>query len=248
MYGYENTEVKQSSYHFGLNTGNTFLTKFAWIPNGGKDGAEQEALEIIFNINGTEKSYRQFPVTKAFLKDNGGETTDPNSDEMKEASRLFNQKISSILECFVPTDSIKAAMSNGFSSFKDYCNVCAGLLPTGFDKMPVDIFLQYQWKPTGENTKTYLEIPKDISKGKFVVAAVAAQPDAQGNNASWKEIRDENGIHYKDGAGNTHPIGRTKWFADSPFANQIDETKGALQNSNSGTANTAQPKSNTPAW
>src|ERR1700749_4016466 len=88
-YGYGEEEVKVSNLVFGLNAGQTFLTTFEWIPNGGKDGADQEALEIVFTVNGTEVKYRQFPVTRAFGK-NREVITDPTATEFKEAMTSFN--------------------------------------------------------------------------------------------------------------------------------------------------------------
>src|SRR5688500_17577353 len=88
MYGYEDDTVKVSNLHFGGNFGKTFLTKFEHTFKGGKDGADQEALDITFNINGTDKSYRMFPITKAFDAQNN-EVTDPNHDAFKEAVKNF---------------------------------------------------------------------------------------------------------------------------------------------------------------
>ena len=81
MYGYQDDDVKQGSgLSFGLNAGTVRLTKFDWINDAGKDGAEGEALDIQFMVEGGDRpvSYRKFPITRAFDKD-GNEVNDVNS-------------------------------------------------------------------------------------------------------------------------------------------------------------------------
>lgn len=220
-YGYgEDTDAKVSPFNFGLNAGNCFLKKFEWIPNGGKEGAEQEALEIIFEINGTERSYRQFPVTQAFGKNNEV-ITDPNAKEFKEAVSDFNARITHILHAFVEDAVIRQALAKRIASFKDYCTIVRSLLPQTTPTIALDIFMQYQWSLKGEQNITYLDIPTKRKHGSFIVKAVTPVGGA------WKEVRVENpadnvqdAISYVDGAGNKHPFQRTGWFANSNFAIQ----------------------------
>ena len=148
MYGYETDEVKQSNLGFGLNN-NCYLTKFVFNPNGGKDGAEQECLDIVFNINGTEKSYRKFPIVKAFGKNNE-EITDPNAPEFRDALKDLNATIFHIVHCFVSEDVYKAALARPITSFKQFCDIVSNLLPKDFNTKKLDIFLQYQYNITGK--------------------------------------------------------------------------------------------------
>lgn len=220
-YGYgEDTDQKVSPFNFGLNAGNCFLKKFEWIPNGGKDGAEQEALEIIFEINGTDRSYRQFPVTQAFGKDKEV-ITDPNAKEFKEAVSEFNSRITHILHAFVEDAVIRQALAKRISNFKEYVSIVRGLLPKNTPEIPLDIFMQYQWALKGEQNITYLDIPTKRKHGAFLVKAVKPVGGA------WKEVRVENAadgvqdaLTYVDGGGNKHPFQRTGWFMNSNFAIQ----------------------------
>jgi hypothetical protein len=218
-YGYQEDEVKVSPFVFGLNAGNTFLKKFGWIPNGGKGGAEQEALEIIFEINGTEKSYRKFPIVKAFGKNNE-EITDPNAPEFKEALGDFNAVITHILHTFVDSGTLKASMQRRITSFKEYCQLCESILPKDYATIPLDIFMQYQWQLRGDQDRTFLEIPQKMKYGKWLVKAVTPV-------GSWKAVKTPNpadedraALIYKDDAGNIHPFVKTGWFVNSAFANQ----------------------------
>jgi hypothetical protein len=172
-YGYASDEVKVSPFNFGLNAGVTKLVKFEWIPNGGKDGAEQEALDIVFNINNTDKSYRKFPVVKAFGKNNE-EITDPNAPEFKEALMDFNATITHVLHTFVDSDTIKAAFSRKIASFKEFAQIAMSLLPRDYKEIPLDIFLQFQWQIDEGQDKTFLDIPKKMKYGAWLSKAVAA--------------------------------------------------------------------------
>jgi len=233
-YGYETDEVKISNLQFGLNKG-VKLVKFEYITNAGKDGAEGEALEIVFDINGTEKSYRKFPVIKAFGK-NQEEITDPNAPEFKAAMKELNATITHIMHCFVADDVYKAKISRPFSGFKEFCTVVAGLLPTNFATKKLDIFLQYQWQITGQNNRTFLEIPKKMSYGKWLCPSIAG---------TFTEHRMENpkdtegkALYYVNESGVEHLFVKNGWFINSPFA---------TQQKIAGTTNNTPTDSGTPA-
>jgi hypothetical protein len=219
MYGYTTDEVKQATFGFGLNAGTTILKKFEWIPNGGKEGAEGEALEIIFNIGGTDKSYRKFPITQGFGK-NGEVITDPNSSEFKEAVQTFNSVITHILHCFVDTEKMQKAMNVPIRSFKEFCTIAANLLPKNFNEIKLDIFMQYQWQIRSGQNRTFLEIPSSMKNGKWLCVAVPPVGE-------WKEVRkkdpsdnDQKALTYVDEAGNVHPFTRYGRYVNGNLANQ----------------------------
>jgi hypothetical protein len=217
-YGYAEDEVKQSPFVFGLNAGVTFLKKFEWIPNGGKQGAEQEALDIVFEINGTEKSYRKFPVVKAFKKDTQEEVTDPNAPEFREAVQDLNAVLTHILHAYLDSDSVKAGLNRPIRSFKEFCQVAQSLLPTDYATRPLDIFMQFQWQLGEGKDRTYLEIPSKMKYGKWLVAA---------QKGKWTEHREPNfteatrkALWYTNEDGLEHPFTKNGWFMASAFANQ----------------------------
>lgn len=250
-YGYVDDEEQVntgSSGSFGLNE--CFMTKFEHISNAGKDGAEGEALDIVFNIDGKDKSYRVFPVTKAFksTKDGGGEVTDPRSPEMKEAFKNFNAIMTHILHCFVEKEAIVIAFGRPVRDFKDYCNIAKGLLPTNFAQVPLQIFLQYQWAIKGENKRTFLEIPKTMKHGRWLTKAIPAQGEWIGTQKEDPTDNDQNALTYKDAQNNIHPFTRNGWFVKSNFAN-VQKEEGAEENAiNAIPANIPAPEQgNTPA-
>ena len=218
MYGYQDSsEVTQGGGggKFGLNQG--FITNFSYNPNAGKDGAQQDAMDLTVQVGEREYRKRFFPVSKVFAKE-GGELTDPNSEEYKEALakevKLLNADLTSIVECFVSSEDLKQALSAPISSFANFAQILERLVKSvpGWGKKQLDVFLQYQWKPSGDNDKTYLELPKNVKHGVYLT--VHQGPGFVENGTS--------GLKYVNEAGTVHPIKRTQWFAESAYANQTD--------------------------
>lgn len=247
-YGYtEDTDTKVSPFSFGLNQGFR-LTKFEWIANGGKDGAEQEALEIIFTKGETTRSYRQFPVVKAFktAKDGGGEITDPTSPEFKLAVSEFNQRIAHIAHAFVDDAAYKAALARKIGSFKEFCNIVKSLFPKNTPEIELDIFMQYQWQLSGDAKRTYLDIPSKRKHGAFITKSVAP-------TGAWKPVLKEtfddntqNALTYVDEAGKIHPFNRNGWFMASNFAHQQRIAGDTDANDASSTADAGANMNGTP--
>lgn len=244
-YGYETDEVRQSSNVFGLNPGSARMIKFEWINNAGKDGAEMEALDIQFEIVGSDRptSYRLFPITKAFAKD-GTEITDPKAPEFQKALKDLNSCVTHILHNFVEIDQIKTALSVPIASFKDFCKVCMSILPKDYEKKKLDIFFQWQWQIKGEAKVTYLELPKKMAYGKWLCPAI--EP-VGGVWTEWKHKSPENStpiaLKYTDAEGNTHPFVRNGWFMLSNFAAQ---QKAEEDSTSIGTSSDTTPEGTAP--
>lgn len=243
-YGYASDEVKVSPFSFGLNAGAARLTKFEWIPNGGKDGAEQEALDIVFTINGTDRSYRMFPVVKAFGKNNE-EITDPNAAEFKEAIVDFNARVTHILHAYIDSDSIKAGFSRPIANFKEFCQVAMSMLPKGYSEVPLDIFMQFQWQLKDGQERTYLEIPNKMKYGAWLKPA---QP------GTWTEHKVPNpgenvreALFYTNEKGEKHPFIKNGWFMNSNFANQ-QRAAGAEQAQQAAASTQADGAAKASAW
>lgn len=238
LYGYQDSNdvaAGSADGRFGLNTG-VKLTAFGYNPNGGKDESEQDAIDITFTIGDRDYNYRQFPVTKVFGKN--GEITDTTSEEyakaQKEAVSQLNAVLSDIVKCFVSEDDIKQALGQPIANFADYAKILERLVKSNsnWDKMSLDLFLQYQWSPKGDNDKSYLEVPKNAKHGKFVCPSV---------DTKWTEDRTESHLRYVNEAGEEHPFKRGQWFVDSAFANQTIVNSTAddvLENAGGGQAST----------
>jgi len=239
-YGYVDDNVAVgSSLKFGGNFGRTYMTKFEYTDKAGKNGAAMEGLDIAFKIGGAEKSYRLFPPTKdskLFGSEKGkeGVALEFGTDEWKkaanEATTDVNMRAVHIAKCFLTKDELEKGLSVEMKTFKDFCAVLMKLLPKNFSEQKLDIFLQWQWKISGDNTKTFLEIPSKLKYGKFLVKA--EEPVGE-----WHEERKDGELHYKDDANNYHTFGRNSWFMESNYATQQKEAGSAEDTMSSATTN-----------
>ena len=216
MYGYSD-ETVGSNKVFGLNQ-KALITEFAWTNQGGKDGAEAEALDIKVLIEGdaTPISYRQYPFTKAinFNDKNSStrEVTDPEHPVFKQGLKVWTGNITHIMKSLgITEDQLKAAFSVPIESFKEYCKILMKLLPKNFEKKYVDVFLQYQYTLKGK--MTFLELPKNTKSGKFLVPHVKPV-------GAWKEVKDASGLKYIDDENNVHPFKRAAKYFETPYATQ----------------------------
>ena len=218
MYGYQDSGElapgKQGG-KFGLNTG--VVTKFEFDANAGKDGAAAEAIDLTVKVDDKEFRTRYFPISKVFAK-GGGEITDTNSKEYKDGyaaeMKQFNGVISDIVEAFVSKEDLKLALATPISNFKDFASIVTRLVQTtpNWDKKPVDVFLQYQWSPQGDNKRTFLELPKNVKHGSFITAS---------QGPGFDEVRTATTLKYVNSAGDEHPFKRGEWFLNNNFANQV---------------------------
>lgn len=250
MYGYQDDSVPSSSLVFGLNPGAARLITFQWINTAGAGGSEGEALDVQFSIEGNERpiNYRLFPVTKVFLP-TGGEVTDREHPEFKKAVKNFNSSITHIMHCFVSTDVLTTALGRPIENFKEFCKILEALLPRDYNKVSLDIFLQYDWQFKKEDQKvTYLGLAKKMTYGKWLCPAVAPV-------GSWKTVKPANintdtpvALKYVDDENNVHPFTRNGWFMLSNFANQQkQETVDSVSDVTSGVPLT-DASAPAPSW
>jgi len=229
-YGFSEHVAKESAFVFGLNSGNVRLTKFEHTMHGGKDGAEMEALNILFTIDGVERGYRKFPVSRAYVKDEATgqqvEVTDPAHPAIAAEKQLMSQVLTHIIGCFADKATIQGALATQIQSFKHFCTLLTSVLPANFAEVPLDGFGVWQWQISGESKNTYLEFPKNMKHGRWLnkaVVPVGAWEKQQNPGASLSEVA----LRYVDADGNKHPFSRNGWFMESNFATQQKEQASA---------------------
>lgn len=202
---------------FGGNFGVAFLTKFAYNSNVAKEGQPaREAIEIEVTIG--ERPYKEWINPVDQVKDkNNVEITDKTSPEyIAGFNALIVQQNATVTHYLksvgVTEEAMRAAFANPPVSFADYAQRVCALLPIGYDKKPLDLFLEYQWnfgkKQDGSlNDKTYPTLPKNMKGGYFIVPA---QPGV------WVEQRGEDGrLSYTNSNGQKHPFERDANFMSS---------------------------------
>lgn len=204
----------KSGAKFGGNFGVATLSKFAYNPNVAKDGQEpREAIEIEILIGDKKSSAWINPVTKVVDKNNNEITDKASQDYINGFNALMSQQNATVTHYLkavgVTEESLKAAFVNPVVSFADYATRVCSLLPIGYDKRPLDLFLEYQWnigkKADGSlNDKTYPTLPKNMKGGYFIVPA---------HPGVWTEKREEDGkLTYVNSNGQKHPFERDANF------------------------------------
>lgn len=230
---------------FGVNFGNCFLTRFKFNPNANAEKPGEPVrptIEITVQIGDKEYPTWINPVTQVIVNNNAvTEFTTPEAiTEFNNAVTQQNAVVTHYLKSVgVTEDALKNVLSTGVASFEDYAQKICSLLPIGFDKKPLDVFLEYQWnfgkKKDGTlNDKTYPTLPKNMKGGYFIVPA---QPGV------WKEVIAEDGaLSYQNNLGAEHPISKDATFMNSNKGKQqvlgqenasspMGMTPGAAQNS-----------------
>ena len=239
--GYVNTEELQQgggkpSARMGLNQGAT-LVDFAYNPNSGAGGSALDGVDVSFQIPNREKpiSNRYFPITRAYSKD-GSLTEDPTHPDFKIAVEQLNGTLVDIASAIAGADAVKAALQTQIADFKAFVQILERVIKgtPGHTEKPLDIFLAYQTKLQGENTRTFLELPaaKTIKHGRWVIEAV---------NGEFIRDNNDKGISYKTAEGIPHPFKRSEWFAKSNFANPIiirDEEEAPAENATTNNSST----------
>lgn len=217
-YGYNNeTSNKKQGGKFGLNTGAT-LVKFDYNPNGGQDGTSSDCLDFSVKVGDKEYNQRFFPITKVWDK-NSREVTDTNSDEYKDlveaAQKDFSALVCDIARCFVSDDVLKNALKGNINSFENFIKILERLVKSNaqWSTKLLDVFLQYEWTPKGDNTVTFLELPRNTKHGLFICPHV---------DGTFVEERTSTHLRYIDANGIEHPIKRGEWFVNNAFANKTE--------------------------
>jgi len=216
-------ESKGAGGVFGLNTGR--ITTFEVITDAGKDKSPGIAVDITFTVSEKEFRRRMYNVTKIFDKD-GNVITDETTEEY---ITKYNDAVKHTMAVIVHTakslgvtqDALDKALSVQIDSYEAWANIVIGLLPTNFKELPVDGFLQWQWQITGENDKTYLELPKNMKGGRFFAPHVPGKFVPQTSWTTEKDGKQEEhtGLRYVDG-NNVHPFIKKSDFMESNKANQ----------------------------
>lgn len=216
---------------FGLNSGVQVVT-LGYNPNSGKGNTAGDSFEVVVKIEEKEFRKRYFPVTKIFFE---GAEIQPGHEKYQELydkeMKMLNASLSDVALAFIPEDALKAALiATPINTFAQFAQIIEGAVKRNnpaWATTPVDIFLQYQWSPTGENTTTFLQFSGDVKHGRTIVKHVPGD---------FKQVEDSTGIKYVDEQGVEHPFKRNKWFAESNFANRIGSPTANTANAQAGDA------------
>lgn len=217
-FGFQSDEgselTMQSSGKFGLNQG-CYLKFMEFNPNAGKDNAPANAIDYTILVGDREMKSRLYePTGKMWF---GNEQIDEGHPEyarvLESNMRQIQATITHILKAIgIPEERIQKAVEAAEpETFAEFAKVVCGLVQPKHMDNPIDVFLQYQWSIRPGNTRTFLEIPKNMKGGRFL---------CPGTKDEWKEVRDANGLHYENAQGDRHPFSRSASYIAGKFANQ----------------------------
>lgn len=223
-------QASGSSYgKFGKNDAK--LVKFEYTSQGGSNGATQEALLVTFKVKDGEYNYRVFPA-----KVGNWINQDPNSEEYKKALQESQNQVQIAISQIVESIADRTTIQNAIvaakpTTFEQYVKLMERLIKAvlGWNNKELDLFLHWQSKLSPNQTRTYLEVPRqtDLKFGNSVFVT-SKQPGV------WNEVIEQGVLMYKDNSGNIHPFKRNKWYMEkSKFANRIvvEETTQATTDS-----------------
>lgn len=217
-FGFQSDEgselTMQSSGKFGLNQG-CYLKFMEFNPNAGKDNAPANAIDYTILVGDREMKSRLYePTGKMWF---GNEQIDEGHPEyarvLESNMRQIQATMTHILKAVsIPEERIQKAVEAAKpETFAEFAKVVCGLVQPKHMDNPIDIFLQYQWSIRPGNTRTFLEVPKNMKGGRFL---------CPGTKDEWKEVRDANGLHYENAQGDRHPFSRSASYMAGKFANQ----------------------------
>lgn len=230
---------------FGLNSG-VFFTKIAYNANAGTDGAAGDAVDINVKIGDRDYNGRIYDITGDLY--NAKEVLVKPDEEGYNA--LYNaelkQRMAVVLHAVKATGVTKAmldtALATPLPTFADWARVVTALIPTDYTTKAIDFFLQYQWKIKEGQTRTFLEMAKNMKGGRFLCATVAS-------TGNWTPVIDENGLRYVDEKNGEHPFTRNANFMKQPksYAQVEGEENGPDGNTSNANFQEADKKAATKA-
>lgn len=191
-------EVKESADKgvFGLNA-ECELLKIEVINNAGKDKSEKIALDVYVKVHDKEYRSRVFDPTGTELTvwENGSsrkidERSPSYADVLKkEIAKTSATALHIVKAAGVTDEKIQAGLKKfSIKTFGDYVNMLVSALPKDYVGKSVDIFLQYQASIKEGFEIKFLELPKNMTSGYWIVPSTP--------NTKWVEMRDEKGLHY----------------------------------------------------
>lgn len=215
----KNLQAQGGSVRFGLNIGK--ITKLAFTDKAGAAGTPGDAIDIVINVGGKEITSRLFDIKNVY----GANSVllspgDAGYEEayLKEMNQLMGTIVHYIKATGVQQESIDAVVQAAKpTTLAMWSRAVLGLLPNDFSTKPVDVFLHYGTKIPSGYEKAFLELPRNMKTGYFIIPSVKPV-------GKWNEIRDMEGLSYVDDSGNKHPFTRPVTYLDSNRAKQLSNT------------------------
>ena len=227
MFDYNSEEQKELSKQkispFGLNEKcNIESVDFNSDVTG--DGKGIEALDINVNINLNIQRLRIFKIgEQEELLDGRNKITPSHPNYERVKTQTYKERFSAayafLKALSVSEETIKNNFSKGsINTFEGWSKKYIQTLPHNYKQIPIDLFLEYEWKIKKGSNQTFPRIPKNIKGGIFVCKAVEPV-------GSWKSLIEDGELKYIDDSGNIHPISKSANFMNSNKGKQLFSKK-----------------------
>jgi hypothetical protein len=223
---------------FGLNQ-NVRLVKFEYNSAvNSPNGSDWEAVDVNVMVEGKLFMARYFSIDK--VKDrNNNDVTDKTSDAYKKLYNAAFMQLGATLTHILKSVTTETAIKNAITAanpqnFASWAKALQSVVPSNFASIPLDVALQYQWGISKDQEVTFLELPKNMKGGYWIVPAVAGV---------FTEDRSK-GLRYVNAQGQEHPFNRDEAFMKSFKAYRQGGQNGSATSSME-TPNTNPSKS---AW
>ena len=202
-----------SNVKFGLNKAT--ITSIDYVEDAGKDKSPGIAVDLILDVDGKEFKRRIYDVTGPLFGKSGTQVQ-PDDPEYKPLWAAAMKQVTATITHFIKTAGVKQeAIDTALgkakpTSFEAFAQVMVSLLPKDYKGKEVDVFLEYQWSISPKQTRTFLEIPKNMKGGRFLFPHIKEE---------FEEINDpKTGLCYVNKEGKKHPFERSVYYMDSPKA------------------------------
>lgn len=190
---------------FGLNT-EVEMTKFDYVNN---QFGESVLVEV--HVHG-KKFWQYYNWPTSVRKGNKESTAPADVKPAKLATKATLKHIAAAMSSEKAVDAMLSASSP--QSFEELYKTMRESMPEDLSSRALDVFLSYQWNIPKGQVKTFLELPRSVKHGDFLVPA-------QGRGFKWNKDEeagdDDVALKYVK-EGKEHPFRRTGWFMQSNFA------------------------------
>lgn len=234
----DSLKAKSPGGELGLNTARISL--LAFVDDAGKDNAPGNAVDIHVMLGEREYRRRIFEITRVYGRD-GEVIEDTESDAYKtryknDTLQALGMIVHAVKAVGVTQDQLNTALAGGKSGFAEWAQTVVGLIPSNYEERPVDMFLEYEWVISGDNNRTFLQLPKNMKGGNWLTASIKPVGSwskeykwIENDETTGAEIKME-GMRYVDDSKNVHPFVRDENFMTGNKAiQQIEGQEGASQ-------------------
>ena len=222
VYGGAEEGVQVQAFKFGLNPKCTLVSIVYNEDCRGENSTAElpvEAVDITFMI-GEKEFLHRIMSPKGMYVDGTLSTTPENLK--KALIENVVQPIGCVLECFIDKSIIAKEWIATFPrltfNFKNLVDMFIKLLPKSFDKVLIDLFLQYEGDLREGQSRTYLKLAKNMKQG--IYACTHIEGDFKAVIKANPSNDDASALIYIREDGVKHRFMRNGWFMKSKFATQ----------------------------